>query len=315
MKNEVVKSTPVASPNVKMKKKMEGNIKPARKIFIKIEPFLYLLPALILFGAFVYFPFIKTIFLSTQLTNFAGEGVEFVGLENYLELFKSEDFQQSILVTGKFVLLTTIPSVFFGLVLALLAQRNMRGSGLVRLLYALPMAVSSSCAALIWILLFHPTVGFVNKFFNLSVGWLSDPQWALYAVAVVTSWMNIGFIFLLLLSGLKAVSKDLYESAAIDGANYGTTLFKITLPLLSPTLFFVTVFSIINSFQAFGQIHVMTQGGPSNSTNVLAYAIYQEAFTNSRFGFSSAISIVLFLIMLIITLIQFRYEKKWVHYQ
>jgi sn-glycerol 3-phosphate transport system permease protein len=294
---------------------IKQNTKSRKSWTARIEPYMYLLPTIFILVLFAYYPFVKTGYMSMSLTDFKGEAVEFIGIQHYTELIESSEFKKKLAVTFQFVLYTTIPSILGGLFLGLLAHQKTKGIGLIRTLYALPMAVSSACAAVIWMLMYHPTTGFFNKLLGTDIGWLSDEKWALLSVATVTAWMNLGFNFLLVASGLQNISKEYYESAAIDGANSIQILWKITIPLLTPTIFFITVTSMINSFQAFGQINIMTAGGPSNSTNVLAYAIYQEAFVNNRFGVSSALSIILFVMMFIITLLQFRYEKKWVHYQ
>jgi sn-glycerol 3-phosphate transport system permease protein len=147
-----------------------------------------------------------------------------------------------------------------------------------------------------------------------NIPWLVSPFWGLMAVSIVAVWMNISINFIFITAGLKNISKELIESAAIDGANYLNTLKNVILPCLSPTLFFVLVINIINGFQTFGQINIMTLGGPGQATNVLVYSIYRDAFFNNRFGAASAESIILFLIMLVITLFQFRYEKNKVFY-
>lgn len=284
-------------------------------IWKRIEPFVYLFPAILIFIVFVYYPFLKTIYLSFHVTNLVGKAVGFVGFDNYKELFTSPEFLNSLVVTCKYVIFTVIPAILGGFVLALLTQKKAKGVSILRVLYAMPMAVSISCASVIWMLLYHPTIGLINYVIGQQIGWLSDPSWALLAIAIVTAWMHVGFNFILLLAGLNSIPKEYYESAAIDGAGYFQTLFKITIPILSPTLFFVIVVNIIDVFQAFGQVNIMTQGGPANATNVLVYTLYQQAFLNNRFSLASASSIILFVMMLVVTLIQFRYEKKWVHYQ
>jgi sn-glycerol 3-phosphate transport system permease protein len=287
----------------------------SKSMWKKIEPYIYLLPAFLIFFVFVYFPFLKTIYMSFHLTNMVGKAVEFSGFDNYKELFQSPDFRSSLLITLKYVGLTVVPAILGGFILALLAHKKVKGVGILRVMYAMPMAISTSCAAIIWMLLYHPTIGLINYMIGQQIGWLSNPKWALLAVSIVTAWMHVGFNFILILAGLNSIPAEYYESAAIDGAGYFQTLFRITIPVLSPTLFFVVVVNVIDFFQAFGQVNIMTAGGPANSTNVLVYTIYQQAFLNNRFSLASASSIILFVIMLIITLIQFRYEKKWVHYQ
>lgn len=286
-----------------------------KKSFRKnIEPYLYLIPSLVIFSLFVYFPFFKTIFLSMVSTDSRGNVQNFVGFQNYMEIVKSPEFVNSIIVTMKFVAMTFVPAILIGFALALLANHKLKGSKLYEVMYAMPMSVASSSASIIWMMLFHPSIGLINYLFKSNIGWLTDPKWALISVSIVTVWMNIGINFIFILTGLKGISEELNESAAIDGAKYIQKLFKITLPMISPTLFFVTFINIISSFQAFGQVNIMTTGGPGNSTNVLVYGIYREAFFNNRFETASAQSIVLFFIMLVVTILQFRFEEKGVHY-
>lgn len=280
----------------------------------KIEPYLYLIPCLLGFGVFMFYPFIKTVFLSFSITDASGEVAEFVGFDNYRELFSSPDFIDSILVTLKFVVITAIPAIIIGLILALLANKKPKGSRVYEVMFAMPMAVSSATAAVIWMLIFHPSIGIINYLLKTEIGWLTDEKLALFSVSLVTVWLNIGVNFIFILTGLKNIPEELNESAKIDGAKGFRKFFRVTLPLISPTLFFVVFINMINSFQSFGQIKLLTSGGPSNSTNVIVHEIYREAFFNNRFETACAESIILFLIILIITTIQLKFEKKGVYY-
>lgn len=281
----------------------------------KIEPYIYLIPCLLIFGIFTYFPFIKTIYISLFNTDAQGRIKSFVALSNYIELFKSASFINSIVVTFKFVILTTVPSIILGLIFALLINNKLKFKNVFSTMYAMPMAVSSASGAIIWLLLFNPTIGLINYIFKLKINWLASPFFGLMAVVIVTVWMNMCVNFIFIAAGLKNVPKELCESAVIDGANYLQLLKNVILPCLSPTLFFVFVIDVINAFQTFGQINIMTSGGPSEATNVMVYSIYRNAFFNNRFSLASAESIILFLIMFFITLVQFKYEKKKVFYR
>lgn len=286
-----------------------------KRIINDLEPYFYIIPCLVIFIGFTYFPFFKTIYLSLFNTNAQGEMSSFAGLSNYIDLFKSSSFINSVIVTFKYVIVTTIPSILIGLVLALVCDNKLKFKGLFSTMYAMPMAVSSASAAIIWMLLFNPSIGFINFLLKRSIGWLTSPFWGFIAVSIVGIWLNSCINFIFITSGLKNIPKELVESASIDGANYFQRLKNIILPCLSPTLFFVLIINIINGFQTFGQINIMTLGGPGEATNVLVYSIYRDAFFNSRFGAASAESIILFLLMLVITLIQFRYEDKKVFYK
>ncbi|MBX4259377.1 sugar ABC transporter permease [Clostridium estertheticum] len=280
----------------------------------KLEPYAFLFPSLLLFGLFVYYPFFKTLYMSFSLTNAHGGVQEFIGIQNYVEIFTSAVFINSLVVTMKFVFITTIPSVIIGLFLALLANNKIKGIGISKVMFAVPIAVSSASASIIWGIIFHPSIGMLNNILKTSIGWLIDPHWALLSVAFVTIWMNIGVNFIFILAGLKSVPKEILESSSIDGARYFRKLFKIIIPMISPTLFFMVFMDIMNAFQSFGQVNILTSGGPGNSTNVLVFSIYREAFFNGRFDTASAQSIILFILMFVIAMFQFSYEKKGVHY-
>lgn len=296
-------------------KKEDMKYREHKKKKFSIVPYMYLAPALVVFSLFVFFPFLKTIWLSVSLTDIRGEVVEFIGFENFIEIFTSASFINSMGLTLKFVILVAVPSIVLGLILALLANHRMRGSRTYELMFSLPMAVASAPAAIIWALLFHPTNGIINYLFGVEIRWLTDPKIALITVAIVTVWLNLGINFIFLLTGLKNIPQDLLESVEIDGGNYLQKIFYITLPLLSPQMFFVVFMNLTSAFQAFAQIRLLTQGGPGDSTNVLVHSIYREAFFNGRFELACAQSIILFMMMLVVTFLQFRFEKKGVHYQ
>lgn len=280
---------------------------------------LYLLPSIILFSIFVFYPMFKTIYLSFFLTNQNGNTAVYVGLENYAYLLESRAFHNSLKATGLFVLYTVPIGIIVALFFALLANEKLKGIGFFRTLYASTMGISVAASSVIWLFMFNPSIGMFNRLMNLlnlpQIQWLLDPQWALLSVSISTIWMNIGFSFLILLGGLQTIDEHLYESSRIDGAGYFYRLRRITLPMLSPTLFFIITISLINAFQSFGQIDILTQGGPSASTNLIVYSIYREAFVNYQFGTASAQVIILFVIILIVTILQFKLGERKVHYQ
>jgi len=286
----------------------------ARRRRGKIAPYLFLAPSLLIFALFSYFPFFKTIYMSGTITNNRGLIKKFIGLQNYVNLFRSIDFRNTLLTTFKFMPMIFFPTLIIGMVLALLAEKKRNVVPAAEVLFSLPMAVSSAAAAIIWRMTFNPAAGALNYILGTHINWLTDVNWALFSVAVVTVWLQCGFTFIFIVTGLRGIAPELCESALIDGSGWFTTFWKIKLPLISPTLFFVIFFNIAASFQAFGQIRLLTQGGPGTSTQVLVYQVYNEAFMNKRYGSAGAMSVVLFAIMLIITLIQFRFEKKGVFY-
>ncbi|WP_410770532.1 carbohydrate ABC transporter permease [Fontibacillus sp. BL9] len=281
--------------------------------------YLFLAPSIVLFGMFLLYPLIRSIYLSLFLTDPRGQIAAYVGLDNFRQLLTSSQFWSSLAVTGKFALLTIPGGLILGLIMAALAHSRLKGMRIFQFIFSLPLALSVSTSAVIWMMLFHPTLGMFNYFLDLAglpaVQWLTDPKWALLSISIMTVWMNSGFNFIVLLSGLQGISEDIYDSARIDGAGHIRTFVSILLPLLSPVVFFLTVVSLISSFQAFGQMHILTKGGPAGSTEVLVYSIYKEAFVNYQFGTGSAMALVLFVLILILTLIQFTFVEKKVHYQ
>ncbi|GAA0134667.1 sugar ABC transporter permease [Paenibacillus sp. YSY-4.3] len=281
--------------------------------------YLFLAPSIVPFGLFLLYPLVKSVYLSFFLTDPRGNIAAYVGLDNFRQLLGSAQFWNSLEVTGKFVLLTVPGGLALGLIMAALAHSRLKGMRLFQFIFSLPLAVSVSTSAVIWMMLFHPTLGMFNYFLDLAglpaVQWLTDSRWALMSISVMTIWMNSGFNFIVLLSGLQGIPEDMYDSAKVDGAGPIRTFIRIILPLLSPTLFFLLIVSVIGSFQAFGQMHILTKGGPAGSTEVFVYSIYKEAFVNYQFGTGSAMAIVLFLLILALTLIQFTTLEKRVHYQ
>ena len=281
-----------------------------------VVPYLFLLPSLLIFCAFVFFPFIKTVLFSFTLTDSAGNPVVFVGLENFVRLFKNDRFRESVWLSFKFALLVGVPSILVGFALAVLALRKRRASAVYETLYALPMAVASAPAAAIWLQLLSPNQsGIINYILGTNIGWLLDPKYALYSIAFVTVWLSSGINYIFLLTGLRNVPDDIIESATIDGAGYFTRLFRILVPMASPQIFFVIFFNITTSFQSFAQVRLLTEGGPQYSTNVLVYSIYQSGIRDGRFETAFAQSLVLFCIILVITIVQFYFEKRIVNYQ
>lgn len=281
--------------------------------------YLFLSPSLVLFGLFLLYPLIQSIYLSFHLTNPRGEIAAYVGLDNFRQLFASSAFWKSLEVSFKFVLFTVPSGLVLGLIMASLVHTRLKGKRIFQFIFSLPLALSVSTSAVIWTMLFHPTMGMFNYFLDLAglapVQWLTSVNSALISISIMTVWMNSGFNFIVLLSGLQGIPEDMYDSAKVDGAGPFRTFLRITLPLLSPTVFFLAVVSVISGFQAFGQIHILTKGGPAGSTEVLVYSIYKEAFINYQFGTGSAMALVLFVLILILTLIQFTWVEKKVHYQ
>ena len=279
-----------------------------------ISPYVYLVPSLLIFGIFLFYPFFKTIYLSLYKTNKMGQARLFVGFGNYKDLLTSPSFYNSLIVTVEFVAIVVIGSMLLGLIGALLCNKAFPGIRIFSTAYALPMAIASSSAAMIFKIMLDPTIGIVNKLLKLDINWIQDPKYALISVAVLTAWLNSGINFLYFSAGLSNIDESIYERAAVDGANGIQMFFKLTLPGLSPILFYTVVVNIIQAFQSFGQVKILTQGGPGESTNLIVYSIYRDAFFNYRFGSAAAQSVILFLIIMALTLVMFKIEKKGVSY-
>lgn len=279
-----------------------------------VGAYAYLFPSFLIFGIFLFYPFFKTIYMSLFKTNKMGQPKLYVGLGNYLDLLKSPSFYNSLKVTLIFVLIVVFGSMAIGLTAAVLCNKAFPGIRVFSTAYALPMAIASSSAAMIFKIILHPTVGILNKLTGLDINWISDPRYALVCVAVLTAWLNSGINFLYFSAGLSNIDESIYERASVDGAGAVQKFFSLTLPGLSPIMFYTLVVNIIQAFQSFGQVKILTQGGPGESTNLIVYSIYRDAFFNYRFGSAAAQSVILFLIVMALTLVMFRIEKKGVKY-
>jgi ABC-type sugar transport system permease subunit len=279
----------------------------------------YLAPSLILFASFVFIPLAQTVYLSFFNTRATGAITTFAGLDHYTELLTSEAFRTGLLATGIFALYTVPVGIGLGLVLSVMLNQRLRGISVFRTMMSSTIAISAAVGALIWLLLFNPSLGLLN--FVLSQAgvrgpdWLIQPTTAIIAVSITTIWLTLGTNIIVLLSGLQGVPEEIYEAARLDGARGLRMFTRITIPMVSPSLFFLLVVDTVAVLQAFTQIHVMTRGGPVDSTRVLVYSIYQDAFQNFQFGFASAQAVILLLLVMSLTLIQFRFVERRVHYQ
>ncbi len=284
--------------------------KDQRPLFERMEGYMYLLPAFVIMTVFIIYPFLQTIVLSLYQTNVKGHLVTFKGVGNYIDLFSNSAFYNSIWVTFLFVVLTVLFGVSIGFVSALLCQREFPGLRVFSATYAMPMAIASSGIALIFQIMLNQSNGIINTLLGLRIGWLTDPTYALICVGAITGWLHSGMNFLYFCAGLASIDASLYESASIDGANTIKKFFYITLPNLRPITFFVVVTNIIQAFQAFGQIKIITMGGPGDATNVLVFDIYKNAFITFRYGYASAESVTLFVIVMLLTFVIFKMRAK-----
>lgn len=276
---------------------------------------LFLLPNLLGFFVLTAIPVIASFVLSFfdwKLLN----SPSFVGISNFAELLSDTQFWKSTLNTAVFVLAKVPITMAIALFLAIILNRKIRGRNFFRTVVFIPVICSAVSVALIWQPLFEQSSGLLNTigaFFGAKpVPWLSSTRYAMPSVIMVAVWKEIGYVMVIFLAGLQGISRTYYEAARVDGANVFQEFLHITVPLISPTTFFVLVTSIIAAFQVFDLTSVLTQGGPGNATNTLVMYIFQSAFRNFRMGYASSMALALFLIILVLTLVQNRSSKKWV---
>lgn len=281
---------------------------------VKATPYLLLLPSMALFVMFTLWPFVKTVFLSFSLTDKRGDFVKWAGLSNYVRMMKSPVFWQTLGNTVRFALIVGVGTLLVAMLLALISAERERGSRLYEVLYALPMAVASAPAAVIFTFMMRKEGGTLNALLGTNIAWLQDQQWALIAVAIVTVWLSIGSSYIFLLVGFRNVSADLLECAKLDGAGPLRRAVSIMIPVASPQIFFVVFLNITNSLRAFAQIKLLTNGGPNNSTSTLVFSVYQNAILNGRYETACAQAVVLFLVIFVATRIQRATESRTVFY-
>lgn len=281
---------------------------------------LFILPTMAGLMILNIIPIIQTIWQSFFKTGAFGRGNIFIGFENYQRLFADESIWQALINTFKYAIVEVPFSIAIALVIAVMLNSKMRGRSAYRAIYFLPMVVAPAAVAMVWKWLFNSEFGLLNHMLNSigleSVHWLSDPDIAIYSIAVVGIWGVIGYNMVLFLAGLQEIPRDYYEAAEIDGANAVQKFFKITIPLISPTMFFVVVTRVIASLQVFDSIFMMidksSQALPK--TQSLVYLFYRYAFVENNKGYGSSIVVLLLVIIMMITVVQMVAQKKWVHY-
>ncbi|WP_241690465.1 carbohydrate ABC transporter permease [Enterococcus faecalis] len=274
---------------------------------------LFLLPSLMGFLVFIIYPVFYSLgvsFTDWDLIN----PMKFVGIKNYQSLVNDSTFWNSLKNTFLFII-GYLPSVMIiGLLVALLLNSKLCLKPVFRGVYFLPVVTSWVAVSLVWKWLFNPKYGLINYFLTMiglhGPNWLNDPKTAMLAIIITSVWKDIGFIMVLYLGGLQNISVSLYEAADIDGADKWHQFWKITLPMLKQTTFFVSMISLINSFQVFDQVNIMTAGGPGDATTVLVQNIYNSAFKYSEMGYAAAMSWILFLIILVVSVVQMWGERK-----
>jgi multiple sugar transport system permease protein len=278
----------------------------------------FLAPSLVILLAFWIGPMLGTVWVSLQDWNLIGTA-RFAGVDNYVELAGDTDFHASLGHTLMFLGLYLPLVLTFGLAVALALDARLPGMRLYRAAFFLPVITSWVAVSLLWKWILNPADGLLDRALAAigieGPGWWTSADWAMPAIVLASVWKDAGYVAVILLAGLQAIPRDVKEAAALDGAGGWRRLRSITIPLLSPSLFFVTVLSIINSFHIFDQVWVMTGGGPAGATSVMVEQIMRYAFSYGRVGYASAMSIVLFVIILLVTVVQLRLQKRWVHYE
>lgn len=282
-------------------------------------PYLLILPQVIITLTFFYWPAIRGVITSFQITDPFGFRTTFVWFDNYIALFKDPLYLKSLITTLIFSGSVAFVSIASGLFLATMANRVLKMTTLTRTLLIWPYAIAPAISGILWLFLLHPSYGVVAIFMEKRLGldWnpLLNSSNAMLLVVLASAWKNVSYNFVFFLAGLQAVPHSLIEAAAMDGASPFRRFWSITFPLLSPTMFFVTVMTIIFSFfESFGVIHAVTQGGPGGSTNILVYKVYQDGFIGLDLGSSSAQSVVLMGLIILITVLQFKYVERKVQY-
>lgn len=279
---------------------------------------LFVIPALIPLIVFWIYPILRSIYISFTDWDYMSPTYQFVFLDNFKALFKDQRFYDALWNTVVFTLGTLIPTIVLGLLLALLLQKSFKGSGLIKFILFSPWITPTVAVSIVWTWIYEPNNGIANailKFFGLpGLQWIKSSQTAMLAVIVVTVWKSLGYAMIFYLSALEKVPKELYEASGMDGAKSWQRFRDVTIPCISPTTFFLMIITMVNSLQAYDQIQILTQGGPSGSTRTLLYMYYQLGFEEFNMGQATAVAIVLILITVLLSVVQFTGSKKWVHY-
>lgn len=285
----------------------------------------FMLPSFIGMIVFSFLPIMLAIGLSmtdwSGLEKFTLNTISdnFIGLKNYINILSDSEFWNTLKNVLYFVVLYIPLAFVFSMIVALILNTDKRGTGILRVLYYIPVLTSWVAASLIWKWVLSSQYGVINNILALvgitGPDWLTNVKWAMPGIVLASVWKDMGFYGLYIFGGLRGIDPTYYEAAKIDGAGKAAILFKITIPLLSPTLFYCLIMSLINAFQLFPQVMIMTEGGPHGATQVMVERIYTYAFSYFKMGYASAYSWILFLIILVLTLIQLKAQKVWVHYE
>lgn len=288
------------------------------KIIGGLKPVLFTLPAMIPFTVFWLGPLLYVFYLSFTEWDFMSPEKTFVGLDNYISLLKDPAFYKALKVTVLFCAGSVIPVIVLGLGLAALMNTKLKGSTVYQVLLFSPWVTPTVAVSIVWSWIFEPEIGLANTVLGFlgidKLGWMQDPKWALAGVLIVTIWKSIGWAMIFYLVALRNVPSDLMEAAELDGASPFRKFMQITLPLISPTTLFLFVVQLIQSLQAYDQINVLTQGGPSGSTRTLLYMYYQSAFESFQIGEASTVAMVLVFICMLLSLLSLTISRRTTHY-
>lgn len=279
---------------------------------------LFVIPALIPLIVFWIYPIFMSIYISFTDWDYMSPTYNFVFFDNFKALFKDQRFYDALWNTIVFTLGTLLPTIVLGLLLALLLQKSFKGSGIIKFILFSPWITPTVAVSIVWTWIYDPDSGIANvilNFFGLpGLQWIKSSDTAMLSVIIVTVWKSLGYAMIFYLSALEKVPRELYEASGMDGAKSWQRFRDVTIPCISPTTFFLMIITMVNSLQAYDQIQILTQGGPSGSTRTLLYMYYQLGFEEFNMGQATAVAIVLILITVLLSVVQFTGSKKWVHY-
>ncbi len=282
--------------------------------------YLFILPTYIGFIVFILYPLIESMRISFLEFSILREST-YIGLDNYAQLLSDTRLRTVYINTIVFTLFAVFFNAGVGLLLAVMLNRRLPTlmRNLYRSVFFFPVLIAHTYIAVIWRFLYHQETGVINYYLGFlgidTIPWLSNAQWAMAAIIIMDVWKNTGFAMLVFLAGLQSISQEYYEAAQLDGANERQLFFRITIPLLSPTIFFILVIFMIGALQVFDTIIVLTEGGPGDATRSVVLYIYELAFRRFDMGYAAAVSMTLFVIILLLTIAQFIISRRWVHYE
>ncbi|MGI5917357.1 MAG: carbohydrate ABC transporter permease [Anaerolineae bacterium] len=284
-----------------------------------ISGYLFLMPTLLSIFVFVVFPVLFSFYLSFHDWDYLSDTRPFLGLENYVRMFQTERFWTTLKNTARYGFSIVPLNLVVALGLALLVNNRVRGINLFRTAYFSPVVTSSVAVAMIWGWIFDPGFGLLNYLLRLvgisPILWLGDPKWAVPSLVIMAVWNGVGYNMMIFLAGLQGVPQEYYDAATVDGANSLKQFWHVTLPLLSPTTFFVVITGMIGALQVFDQIFILTKGGPAGSTRTIVYYLWEHGFEYWDMGYASAVAYVLFAVIFALTQINWRVGSRFVHYQ